>query len=236
MANRSLIVVESDTEVISEYRPGLGSRHRAVRRTGYEFGKRALDIVVSVAVLLLSSPLMLAAWVAIRLETPGPAIFKQARVGLKGREFTLLKFRGMWVDAKERFPELYQYQFRSDEVAGVQFHPDHDPRVTRVGRFLRKTSIDELPNLINVLIGDISLVGPRPEIPEMLPYYGEAAETLLSVKPGVTSLAKVSGRDELSFGATLDFDLRYVAERDLWLDLRIMALTIVTVCRQEGVR
>jgi len=107
--------------------------------------------------------------------------------------------------------------------------------VTRVGRFLRRTSIDELPNLWNVLKGDMSLVGPRPEIPEMLPYYGDAAETILSIKPGVTSPAKASGRDELTFTETLALDLEYVKNRSLWVDLRILWQTVIAVLRQDGV-
>jgi lipopolysaccharide/colanic/teichoic acid biosynthesis glycosyltransferase len=140
----------------------------------------------------------------------------------------------MYSDAATRFPELYAYRYDESELHALFFHLENDPRITRVGRFLRKTSIDELPNLWNVLRGDISLVGPRPEIPQMLLYYGDAASEVLSVQPGVTSLAKVSGRDQLSFAQTLELDLEYVRRRSFLLDLEILARTVVTVLKREG--
>lgn len=201
----------------------------------YETLKRAIDIVGATIGLVLTSPIMAAAAIAVRLESPGPAIFRQVRVGQHGVPFTLYKFRGMYVDARERFPELYAYKYSPEQLPTLIFHPKDDPRVTRVGRFLRRTSIDELPNLWNVLKGDMSLVGPRPEIPEMLPYYGDAAEMILSIKPGVTSPAKASGRDELTFTETLALDLEYVKNRSLWVDLRILWQTVIAVLRQDGV-
>lgn len=201
----------------------------------YETLKRGIDIVGATVGLILTSPIMAAAAIAVRLESPGPAIFRQVRVGQHGVPFTLYKFRGMYVDARERFPELYAYKYSPEELPTLVFHPKDDPRVTRVGRFLRRTSIDELPNLWNVLKGEMSLVGPRPEIPEMIPYYGDAAETILSIKPGVTSPAKVSGRDELTFTETLELDLEYVKNRSLWVDLRVLWQTVIAVLRQDGV-
>lgn len=202
--------------------------------TVYRVSKRAIDLIGASLGLLFTAPIILAAAIAVRIESPGPAIFRQTRVGRLGVLFVLYKFRGMYVDARERFPELYAYQYTPEEVSTLVFHSKDDVRVTRVGRFLRRTSIDELPNLWNVLKGDLSLVGPRPEIPEMLPYYGEHRDTVLSVKPGVTSLAKVSGRDELTFSETLALDLEYVRKRSLWLDLKILFWTTATVLRQDG--
>jgi lipopolysaccharide/colanic/teichoic acid biosynthesis glycosyltransferase len=132
----------------------------------------------------------------------------------------------MFVDAKERFPHLYDYRWSAEQLQTLRFHPGHDPRVTRVGRFIRRTSLDELPNLVNVVLGDMSLVGPRPEIPELIPYYGDAAATVLRVKPGITSLAKLVGRDHLSFSETLELDVRYVRERSLTMDFRILFGTV----------
>ena len=198
--------------------------------------RRTIDILVSSIVLLLTAPLLLLAIAAVRLESPGPAIFRQRRVGRHGRPFTLYKLRGMYRDARERWPHLYDYACDAATIQDLRFHPEQDPRVTRVGRVLRRTSIDELPNMINVLKGDMSIVGPRPEIPEMMAHYEPAATAaLLSVKPGVTGLAKVSGRDELTFGRTLELELEYVHRRSLWLDVRLMWATLWTVMLQHGV-
>lgn len=201
----------------------------------YRLAKRGLDIMLSTVGIVVLSPIMLACLVAITLDSPGPAIFRQVRIGHRGKPFVMYKFRGMYVDARERFRELYSYDYSTDQISHLRFHLHHDPRVTKVGRFLRKTSLDELPNLFNVLKGDMSLVGPRPEIPEMLPYYGEAREMFLSVKPGVTSLAKVLGRDELTFPETLAKDLEYVLTRSVWVDIKTIAATVVSVARREGV-
>jgi lipopolysaccharide/colanic/teichoic acid biosynthesis glycosyltransferase len=141
----------------------------------------------------------------------------------------------MYVDARERWPDLYEYAYSREEIQTLRFHPDADPRVTRMGRFLRRTSLDELLNFWNVLKGDMSVVGPRPEIPELMPYYGAEAGLILSVKPGVTSLAKVSGRDELTFAESLAKEIEYIRGRSLRLDLKIMAATVATVVLQRGI-
>lgn len=207
-------------------RPFVDFRYRAV--------KRAIDIALASIGLIILSPVLLMAAILIRLDSPGPALFFQERIGLGGKLFKLVKFRGMYVDARTRFPDLYSYRYDKSELDKAYFHLEDDPRVTRFGRVLRKTSIDELPNLWNVLRGDISLVGPRPDIPEMLPYYGAFAEKVLSVKPGLTSLAKVSGRDRLSFARTLELDLEYVRKRSLLLDFAILARTAVVVIKRDG--
>lgn len=200
-----------------------------------ELARRAFDISVSATLLLVTLPLLGLVAVAIRLESAGPIIFRQQRLGRHGVLFCFCKFRGMYADAHERWPEFEEYSYTDDEIADLQFHPREDPRVTKVGRFIRRTSLDELPNLWNVLKGDMSLVGPRPEIPEMIAYYKEAAPIILSVKPGVTSLAKVTGRDELTFSKTLVLDLEYVERRSLIFDLRILLATVATVILQRGV-
>ncbi len=200
-----------------------------------EFVKDATDRVLAAIGLLLVSPVLAAVAVAVKLDSPGPAFFRQTRIGRGGRPFTFWKFRGMYVDARERFPELYDYSYSSDEVQNLRFHPDEDPRVTRIGRFIRRTSLDELPNLLNVVFGDMSLVGPRPEIPELIPYYGRAAKTVLSVKPGITSLAKLVGRDHITFQETLDLDLRYIRERSLRTDFGILFGTVVMVTTGRNV-
>jgi lipopolysaccharide/colanic/teichoic acid biosynthesis glycosyltransferase len=187
---------------------------------------RALDIVVSAAALLLGLPLMLCTALIIRLNTPGPALFRQQRVGRGGRPFTFYKFRTMYADARERFPELYRYQYSSEEVRTLCFKLKDDPRLTPVGRWLRRTTLDELPNFINVLRGEMSLVGPRPEIPEMMPYYTADQLRKFSVKPGATGLAQINGRGHLTLQQTIAFDLEYCDRRSLGLDLWVLLMTV----------
>jgi lipopolysaccharide/colanic/teichoic acid biosynthesis glycosyltransferase len=209
----------------------LDRRHdRAV-----ELVRRLIDVTVAATVLLVLLPLIALIAALVRATSPGPATFRQIRLGQGGREFVFYKFRGMYADACERWPELYEYSYSPDELTTLRFHPERDPRVTRVGRFLRRTSIDEILNFWNVLKGDMTLVGPRPEIPEMIAYYGPDATTVLSVRPGITSLAKVTGRDELTFQETLRLDVEYVERRSLWLDLRVLGATVLTVVLQRGV-
>ncbi len=202
---------------------------------GGEWVKDATDRLLAAIGLLLVSPVLVALAIAVRLDSPGPAFFTQTRIGRNGRPFRFWKFRGMFVDAKERFPELYDYRYTDEQIRTLRFHPGQDPRVTRVGRFIRRTSLDELPNLVNVVLGDMSLVGPRPEIPELIPYYGASARAILSVKPGITSLAKLLGRDHLNFEETLELDLRYVRERSLRVDFGVLIGTVWMVLTGRSV-
>ena len=197
--------------------------------------KSLSDRVLAAAGLVVICPLLALIALAVRHDSPGPALFRQPRVGRGGRAFTFWKFRGMYVDARERFPRLYDYDYSAAEVQELRFHPDGDPRVTRVGQFLRRTSLDELPNLVNVVLGDMSLVGPRPEIPELLKYYGPAAAEILSVRPGITSLAKLVGRDDITFEETLALDRRYIRERSLAMDFRLLFGTVVMVVTGHSV-
>ena len=219
-------------EGVAEGRFGSASNDGAGwRRVGnYTLaGERAKDLadrVLGAIGLALISPVLLAIAIAIRLDSPGPAFFSQVRIGLDGRPFRFWKFRGMYVDSRSRFPELYDYRYNAEQARALRFHPPSDPRVTRVGRFIRRTSLDELPNLMNVVLGEMSLVGPRPEIPELVPYYGASARMILSVKPGITSLAKLLGRDHLTFEETLELDLRYVRERSLRVDVGVLLGTV----------
>jgi lipopolysaccharide/colanic/teichoic acid biosynthesis glycosyltransferase len=208
----------------------------ALRHDGIsEVLRRAIDVVVSASMLVVLAPVIVVLAALIRITSPGPAIFRQVRLGQGGRQFVFYKFRGMYVDARERWPHLYAYSYAPEELQTLRFHPDRDPRVTPIGRWLRRTSVDEVLNFYNVLKGDMTLVGPRPEIPEMIPYYGEHAATVLSMRPGITSLAKVTGRDELTFTQTLELDLEYLDRRSLRLDLRILRATAMTVVLQHGV-
>ncbi len=218
--------------VVDQPPPPLGGRREQIVAV---VARRLVDIVVSALALVTLAPLMAVIAVVVRATSPGPAIFRQVRIGRGAREFVFYKFRGMYVDARQRWPELYRYRYSDEELETVGFHPDQDPRVTPVGRYLRRWSLDELPNFYNVLKGDMSLVGPRPEIPEMIPYYGGYAERVLSVKPGITSLAKVTGRDEHTIAETLRLDLAYLEHRSLGFDMRILWATVLTVIKRHGV-
>ncbi len=201
---------------------------------GYRLAKRGLDVLGASIGLALAAPILVVLAVAVRLDSKGPALFSQHQVGLGGGLFRIWKLRGMYVDARERFPHLYDYS----SLRGVDFHfhSENDPRVTAVGRFVRRTSLDELPNLWNVLRGEMSLVGPRPEIPEVIRVYGWRATPYLSVKPGVTCLSGIKGRDDQTKESRIDQDLEYVQVMNLWLDLKILWRTVAVVALGRGVR
>jgi lipopolysaccharide/colanic/teichoic acid biosynthesis glycosyltransferase len=200
---------------------------------GYDCTKRALDLLLGVIGLLLFAPIFLIAALAVRLDSKGNPFFIQKRIGLKGKPFKIIKLRGMYIDAKQRFPELYDYS--GHDGLNFHFHYEQDPRVTRVGRFTRRTSIDELPNFINVVLGDMSLVGPRPEVPDVMALYGEYAEQYLSVKPGITCLSKCSGRDALTKEETIQLDLDYIRRRSFLLDMKVLWWTFIGVLLRRDV-
>ena len=204
------------------------------RTRGYHVAKRALDLVLGSVGFVLALPVMVVVAIAIRLDSPGPIVFRQYRVGKDGRLFPFYKFRTMWVDARERYPELYAYRYTDEQIQTMYFKLLDDPRLTRLGRHLRKTSLDELPNLINVIRGDMSLVGPRPELPEMLRYYTDEQMMKFSVKPGVTGLAQVTGRAVLTLQQTITADLEYCLRRSFWFDLAVLARTVKTVMLRVG--
>jgi exopolysaccharide biosynthesis polyprenyl glycosylphosphotransferase len=191
--------------------------------------KTVLDGVGALLLLLLLSPLMLALVVAVRRDG-GPAFFRQTRVGLDGREFRMVKFRSMVVDAEARLAQLAA----ADEADGPLFKLRHDPRTTRVGAVLRKYSLDELPQLFNVLTGSMSLVGPRPPLPREVATYGPMERGRLAVRPGLTGLWQVSGRSDLSWDDSIRLDLRYVEGWSLALDLMILLRTVRTVLEGRG--
>lgn len=188
--------------------------------------KRILDLLASALLLILVSPLWLVILVWIRLDSAGPALFKQIRVGIGGKPYTVYKFRTMVQNAEALDKQrLEKVQNLNDFV----YQQKEDPRVTRSGRFLRRTSLDELPQLLNILKGEMSLVGPRPEVPDIARHFTTEQRQRFAVLPGVTGLAQVNGRSELTVGEILAYDLRYVREWSFWLDLRILARTVVVV-------
>jgi lipopolysaccharide/colanic/teichoic acid biosynthesis glycosyltransferase len=196
--------------------------------------QRAIEILIAGTLFVLTLPLMVIVGIIVKLDSPGPAVFHQVRLGRHGRLFKFAKFRTLYVDARERWPELYTYRYTPDEVAALYFKLKDDPRVTRVGRWLRTSTLDELPNLWNVLRGDVALVGPRPEIPEMLPYYTQETLAKFSVRPGVTGLAQVKGRGDLSFRDTVAFDVEYVQTRSVRLDVEILVRTVCCTLLRKG--
>jgi lipopolysaccharide/colanic/teichoic acid biosynthesis glycosyltransferase len=196
--------------------------------------QRLVEILVASVVLVLSSPIQLLVAIIIRLDSPGPALFRQTRVGLDQRPFVFYKMRTLYFDARERWPELYAYRYTPEEVKTLRFKREEDPRITRAGRWLRKSTLDELPNFWNILKGDMAIVGPRPEIPQMLPYYTKEQKLKFTVKPGLTGLAQTNGRGNLSFQETIAWDLEYVRNRSFWLDVRIVLRTALLVTRLAG--
>ncbi len=201
--------------------------------TGYDIAKRIFDAVLGTLLFVLSFPVILVLAIAVRLETPGSPFFFQTRLGRRGKPFRIFKLRGMFIDARERYPELYDYSGNKD--LSFHFHYEDDPRVTRVGRFIRRTSLDELPNFWNVMVGDMSLVGPRPEIPDVLALYGVHRDAYLSVKPGVTCASKCTGRDALTKQETIDLDLQYVRTRSFGQDLLLIWRTVKSVVLRRDV-
>jgi lipopolysaccharide/colanic/teichoic acid biosynthesis glycosyltransferase len=226
----------------------------------------ALGRIIAGVLLVLSLPLMLVIAVLIRLESPGPVIFRQMRIGqdrrrrsdrrrrrasgghagrerrrserraqdLPGRPFVFWKFRTMRNDSRQRYPQLFAFEGKEEALSSLYLQIPEDPRVSRLGRFLRRTSLDELPNFWNVLKGDIALVGPRPEMVEMARYYRTWERLKFKVKPGITGQAQVSGRGLLNFPETVRQDVDYVLRRSRWTDVRLLLKTVMAMIKGSG--
>jgi len=196
------------------------------------FVRRSVELVLASLLLMLLSPVLLAIAIAIKLDSPGPVLFRQLRCGLHGRPFTFLKFRSMRVDAEAMKKHLAPY----NEMDGPAFKMTNDPRVTPLGFFLRRTSLDELPQLWNIIRGDMSVVGPRPAVLEEVRQYEPWQRRRLSMKPGLTCLWQVNGRSELTFDEWMRLDLEYIDNWSLWLDVKIALKTIPAVLLGRGAR
>ncbi len=206
-----------------------------VERVAYSrrhlIAKRLLDLLVALILLIVSSPFWLFIILWIRLDSPGPAIFRQCRIGLGGKLYTIYKFRTMIQNADE---------LNKTKLEGIKdldsfvFQEKDDPRITRSGSFMRKTSFDELPQLLNILLGNMSLVGPRPEVPEIAKHYTPQQAQRLAVLPGVTGLAQINGRSELALGQVMIYDLEYVHSWSFWLDIWILWKTFFVVITGKG--
>lgn len=193
--------------------------------------KRLLDILVSGTLLILLLPFFLLLALLIRIESPGPVLFKQTRVGRWGELFTIYKFRSMYADAEARKVDLLA---RNEMQGGVLFKMRDDPRVTRIGRFIRKTSIDELPQLWNVFKGDMSLVGPRPPVTSEVNEYSLADRRRLEVIPGITCIWQVSGRSEIPFEQQVELDVEYIQSQSVWMDIKLLLKTIPALLLGKG--
>lgn len=200
----------------------------------YAITKRTIDIIGAIVGLILSSPLFLLMSIFYLFgDSKGPILFRQVRVGKNGKKFYIYKFRSMVVNAEEKLKadkELYQKYLRNN----YKLEPHEDPRITNLGRFLRKTSLDEIPQLINVLKGEMSLVGPRPVVEEELKEYGSDISKFLSVKPGMTGYWQVSGRSAVGYPERVDIELHYIENQSLLFDIAILIKTVWEVLLKRG--
>ncbi|OUA60519.1 multidrug MFS transporter [Bacillus thuringiensis serovar bolivia] len=196
--------------------------------------KRGMDILGAICGLIIFSPIfLLVPLLYMRGEGKGPVFFKQQRIGINGQSFYIYKFRSMILNAEGKLKQnevLYQKYIQNN----YKLEPEEDPRITGVGRFLRKTSLDELPQFINVLKGEMSLVGPRPVVEEELKEYGDRTELFLSVKPGITGYWQVSGRSDVGYPERVDLELYYVYKKSIFMDMKILFLTCVQVLLRKG--
>ena len=201
----------------------------------YECIKRIFDLVVSLVAVIVLSPILLGIALAIRLEDRGPILYRAQRVGRGGKPITVYKFRSMRMNADRLEDMLTPEEL---EEYKKNFKLEHDPRITKVGAFLRKTSLDELPQLFNILSGTLSLVGPRPVLQEETELYGDKRNLLLSCKPGLTGLWQVRGRSNVTYedGRRQALELNYISHRGLWLDIKILFWTVGAVVRMDGAK
>lgn len=191
----------------------------------YEIFKRGIDIIGAGSGLILLSPVIAIVACAVKFTSKGPIFFSQKRVGKNGQIFDMYKFRSMVVNAEELKEKLVQ----KNEMSGPMFKIKDDPRVTKVGKFIRKTSLDELPQLWNVLKGDMSLVGPRPSLPKEVAQFEKWMYKRLSVKPGLTCFWQVSGRNNIDFEDWMKLDIKYVDERNIWIDIKLIFKTVLVL-------
>ena len=217
----------------------IGQMNKTLERRIYLTLKRALDLAIALAAVLVLGPMMAIIGLLIRLDSPGPALFIQTRIGQGGRPFRVFKFRTMKHKADDSSHKAFMQAFvkgdiRRDPTGRVIFKPIHKSQVTRVGRFLRQTSLDELPQLLNVLKGEMSLVGPRPNVPGEVEAYEDWHMERLAVQPGMTGLAQVNGRSGLDFDTIVKYDIEYVRKQSLKLDLQILWNTFLPVLNGRG--
>lgn len=207
--------------------------HFYARKKIYHFMKRIFDIVVSVFCLIILLPIFLLICILIKLDSKGTIFYKHKRIGKNGEYIYLYKFRSMYSDSKERLEELLKDPKIREEWE-ENYKLEHDPRITKVGNILRKTSLDELPQLLNILKGDMSLVGPRPVIDEEIEKYGLYKKKFLSVTPGLTGWWACNGRSCTSYEKRMELELYYVENCSIWLDIKCILKTIIVVIKRDG--
>lgn len=207
------------------------SGHAIKKKPVYDFFKRIFDIVCSLVALIILSPVFLIMAILVKTTSEGPAFFAHKRVGKNGKEIKIYKFRSMVTNAEELIK-----QFTPEQKAEYEknFKLENDPRITKVGKFMRKTSLDELPQLLNILKGDISIVGPRPVTEVETKIYGNYRDMLLSVKPGLTGFWAANGRSDTTYTRRRAMEIYYVKNRSLWLDIKIIFKTFASVFKGEG--
>lgn len=198
--------------------------------------KRLTDTIIASVALIFLLPVLVPIALLVRLSDGGPAIFRQKRIGRNGKEFFCLKFRSMHVDAAQQLKELLERDPLAREEWKATQKLENDPRITRLGNFLRKTSLDELPQLINIIKGEMSIVGPRPIVRNEIEKYGEHFRHYSSVRPGLTGLWQVSGRSETTYDERVALDVEYVQDRSYFMDLKIMAMTVPAVLTSDGAK
>lgn len=217
---------KKEETVIREYTDYRFKEVETNESSSYLFMKRLVDVLGSLAGLLVLIPIYLIVAILIKLEDPqGPILFKQQRVGKDGKTFSMFKFRSMVSNAEE----LKKTLMEQNEVSGPVFKIKYDPRVTKVGKFIRKTSIDELPQLFNVLRGDMSLVGPRPPLPDEVEQYTSYEKQRISVTPGLTCYWQVYGRSNVEFAEWVELDLQYIRQRNILLDMKLIFKTVLVL-------
>ena len=199
----------------------------------YRGFKRIVDIVLGCIGLVLLSPVFLVIAICIKIDSNGPVIFAHKRIGKNGKEFNMYKFRSMYENAEEMIENFNEEQKREYQE---NFKLENDPRITKMGKFLRKTSLDELPQIVNIIKGDLSIIGPRPIVDEELEKYGKNKEKFLSITPGLTGYWQANGRSNTTYEERMQMELYYIDNQSLWLDIKIFFKTIVSVLKKEGAK
>ncbi len=202
------------------------------KSTFYFITKRLIDVTFSLFSLIIFMPLLFVIAVLIKLDSQGPVIFKQERIGLNEKHFKMYKFRTMCADAEDRLDAIKH----NNEMSGPMFKMRNDPRITNIGRFLRKTSLDELPQLFNILKGEMSLVGPRPNLPREVEKFTKEQKKKFMAKPGLTCYWQVMGRSNIDFEDWMLLDMKYIEERNTWVDIKLIIKTMAVLFGDDGAR